>query len=281
MTVTINGSTGEITPATTYTGSSSGTITVQAAAVAGNNTATLPAGTGTVIETVTNMAANPVTGTPSSSNFLRGDGTWATVSASGQLLRAPQILTSGTSYTTPVGCNNIYVEVVGGGGGGGAGTGGNNLNGGAGGGGGYAAKYYSGVSPSTAYTYAIAAGGAAASAGGSTSFTALGVTITANGGGAGAASGASTSGAGGSATNGDVNLPGIIGTPNGGGSKGGSAAGPFASGGGGNVQGSSATNGLPGTYYGCGGSGGNCTGSGGTFAGGAGFQGVIRIWEYS
>ena len=222
----------------------------------------------------------------SSGNILTSNGTtWSSqespASNTGSLIRAPQILTRGTSYTTPAGCNNIYVEVVGGGGGGGAGTGSNNLNGGAGGGGGYAAKYYSGVSPSTAYTYAIAAGGAAASAGGSTSFTALGVTITANGGGAGAASGASTSGAGGSATNGDVNLPGIIGTPNGGGSKGGSAAGPFASGGGGNVQGSSATNGLPGTYYGCGGSGGNCTGSGGTFAGGAGFQGIIRITEYT
>ena len=46
MTVTINGSTGEITPATTYTGSSSGTITVQAPAVAGSNTITLPATTG-------------------------------------------------------------------------------------------------------------------------------------------------------------------------------------------------------------------------------------------
>jgi hypothetical protein len=44
---------------------------------AGANTSlSLPA-SGTLISTVTNMAANPVTGTPSGSNFLRGDGTWA------------------------------------------------------------------------------------------------------------------------------------------------------------------------------------------------------------
>ena len=46
-----------------------------------NTALTLPT-SGTLISTVTNMAANPVTGTPSSSNYLRGDGTWATVSAS-------------------------------------------------------------------------------------------------------------------------------------------------------------------------------------------------------
>lgn len=43
---------------------------------AANTSLSLPA-SGTLISTVTNMAANPVTGTPSSSNFLRGDGTWA------------------------------------------------------------------------------------------------------------------------------------------------------------------------------------------------------------
>jgi hypothetical protein len=48
---------------------------------AGANTSlSLPA-SGTLISTVTNMAANPVTGTPSSSNFLRGDGTWAAAGA--------------------------------------------------------------------------------------------------------------------------------------------------------------------------------------------------------
>jgi hypothetical protein len=32
--------------------------------------------TGYPLATVTNLSANPITGTPSSSNFLRGDGTW-------------------------------------------------------------------------------------------------------------------------------------------------------------------------------------------------------------
>ena len=47
--------------------------------IAGNTSLTLPQ-SGYVITTVNNMAANPVTGTPSSTTFLRGDGTWATVS---------------------------------------------------------------------------------------------------------------------------------------------------------------------------------------------------------
>lgn len=48
MTVTIDGTTGETTPATKYTGSTSGTITLQAAAVAGTNTVTVAAQTGTL-----------------------------------------------------------------------------------------------------------------------------------------------------------------------------------------------------------------------------------------
>lgn len=57
----------------TSIGSSTHTVTF---VTSGNTSVTLPT-SGTVISTVTNMAANPVTGTPSSSNFLRGDGTWA------------------------------------------------------------------------------------------------------------------------------------------------------------------------------------------------------------
>lgn len=48
----------------------------------GNTSLTLPT-SGYLISTVTNMAANPVTGTPSSSTYLRGDGTWATPTGSG------------------------------------------------------------------------------------------------------------------------------------------------------------------------------------------------------
>jgi len=60
----------------TFTGSYSLGLTLTA-----NTTATLPT-SGYHIATVTNMAANPVTGTPSSTTYLRGDGTWATISTS-------------------------------------------------------------------------------------------------------------------------------------------------------------------------------------------------------
>jgi hypothetical protein len=49
--------------------------------VGANTSVTLPA-SGTVLSSVTAPAANPITGTPSSSTYLRGDGTWSTVSAS-------------------------------------------------------------------------------------------------------------------------------------------------------------------------------------------------------
>jgi len=89
---------------------------------------------------------------------------WTTVSAIGRLLRAPQIITSGTSYTTPAECTFIMVTGFGGGGGGGGGcrastTG--NLNGGGGGGAGAQFQANITVSPSTAYTISVGAGGAA------------------------------------------------------------------------------------------------------------------------
>ena len=65
MTVTINGATGETTPGTTFTGSTSGTILVQAASVAGTNTVTLPAGTGTAA--VQGVSTNIVQGTAQAS----------------------------------------------------------------------------------------------------------------------------------------------------------------------------------------------------------------------
>jgi hypothetical protein len=40
-------------------------------------------GVGYPIMSVTNLGTNPVTGTPSNTTYLRGDGTWATVSGGG------------------------------------------------------------------------------------------------------------------------------------------------------------------------------------------------------
>lgn len=158
---------------------------------------------------------------------------WSSVaSATGQLIRAPQIKISGTSYTTPAGCTAIYVELVGGGGGGGGSdTTSSNTDiaaGAGGGGGGYGASYIS-VSASTPYTIAIGAGGTAGSTsggtggtGGTTSIIVGATTYSASGGTGGeGADGTNVSssndnkmsvgglgGAGGSATNTTLNLSG-------------------------------------------------------------------------
>lgn len=196
--------------------------------------------------------------------------------SSGRLLRAPQTLTSGTSYTTPAGCNSIYVELQGAGGGGGR----NNFGGyiGGGGAGAYAAKYFT-VSPSTAYTYAIGAGGSVSGgSGGSTTLTVGATTVTAGG---GVGGGSNTSGgSGGTATNGDLNI---------GGQSGGSGENNTiaVSGGGGDsffgfggkrsVEGIATGNGQSGIGYGAGGAGNIAPST----DGGAGAPGLIRIWEYA
>jgi len=221
----------------------------------------------------------------------------STASTSGALIRAPQILTTGTSYTTPAGCNSIYVEAVGGGGGGGGVDGGSTTSQGAGGGGsgGYAAKYFT-VSPSTSYTYAIGAGGSAGNTtpgnggtGGNTTFTVGVTTLTSNGGAGGALADQGNPGAGGSggaASNGDLNVTGSAG-----GSGVGSESTAITYGTGGN--GGSSFFGGSGVGFtngnGSGGSGTSGSGGGGAatsltnFAqsGGAGGAGLIRIWEYT
>jgi hypothetical protein len=226
----------------------------------------------------------------------------STASSSGSLLRAPQILTSGTSYTTPAGCNSIYVELVGGGGGGGgaASSGsdpGDSSAGGGGGSGAYAAKFFS-VSPSTAYSYAIGSGGSAGASsagdggtGGNTTFTVSAVTVTAGGGSGG---GGSTSispsasgGAGGTATNGDINVTGNSGNSGGVSDLGtagtvamgsGSGGASFFGGAGRGVSGLSS--GGAGTSGG-GGGGGSTRDSNSNASGGAGGAGLIRVWEFS
>jgi hypothetical protein len=243
------------------------------------------------------LSSLSATGTASSTTYLRGDNSWATVtipnSGSGVLIRTPRVLVSGsgTSYTTPSNCNYVYVEVVGGGGGGG----GQNASGACGGGGGgYAAKYFT-VSPSTAYTYAVGGGGSTATngtggTGGSSTFSNGSITITGSGGTGGAAPNIGTGGAGGTGTNGDINISGQQGgwgdyLSTGGvgiativGSGGSSFLGMGAPG---SHSGSSystfiAITGTAGGLYGGGGSG----GSGGNSSG-AGAAGVVRIWEYT
>ena len=223
----------------------------------------------------------------SSGNVLTSNGTtWSSSASGGRLLRAPQLLTSGTSYTTPADCTSIYVEAVGAGGGGGGGSGSGTASQGAGGGGGggTASKLFT-VTPSTAYTYAIGAAGSAGAsgasggAGGNTTFTVGATTATGGGGGGGLwISAGGSGGAGGTASSGDLNIVG-----QGGGaaaafntfSTGGIGGGSYLGGGAFGKTGGAA--GVTATGYGGGGSGGTVSGN----AGGAGFQGVIRVWEYS
>ncbi len=179
------------------------------AVVTGGTTSTGP------VQTVASVGS---AGQVLTSNGAAALPSFQTLSATGRLLRAPQTLTTGTSYTTPAGCSAILVQLVGGGGGSGKGTG----TGGGGGTGGYAEKYFT-VSPSTAYSYAIGAGGSSAavtsqngSAGGSTTITVSAVTVTAGGGGGGGykgsgSAGTAVGGTGGTCTNGDINTTGNTG----------------------------------------------------------------------
>ena len=205
-----------------------------------------------------------------SGNILTSNGTsWVSTSAtssSGRLVSAPSIFTTGSgTYTVSASTNSIYVEVIGAGGGSGGGTSspGNYVGAGGGGGGGaYAAKYFT-VTPSTGYSYTVGSGGTAGAfnnaspggtggTGGSSTFVVSAVTVTAGGGSGG--TGANTGvpgncGAGGSATNGDLNESGNIGYQSGPG------AGIFASAGAGGV--------------------------GSQGSGNIGKNGLIRIWEYT
>jgi len=269
-------------------GSTSGYVTLNVPAVAGANTVTVPAITDTLVglvatQTLTNktLSSPTITGTP--------------VGLSGMLLRAPQVITTGTTYTTPANCNLIMVMGFGGGGGGGGGgryTGlTENPSSGIGGGAGASFQAFIPVSPSTSYLCAIGLGGnggagrsttgtgSSGTSGGSTSITINGTQYLATGG---------RYGLGGLSTSNQTgDSPGGVATPTasflfyGDGGTGVSSVGAtqesgFYFGNGGAVD----TNG---TGYGAGGGGGSKLqgGSGSSGTGGDGADGGLIIWEYS
>lgn len=79
-------------------------------------------------------------GTPSSSNFLRGDGTWASAGGGPNPLHGSQVFTSSGTFTAPTGVTAIKVQVIAAGGSGA--TGSNSVGAGGGGGaGGYIVDY--------------------------------------------------------------------------------------------------------------------------------------------
>lgn len=210
-------------------------------------------------------------GIVTATSFVGSGANLTGIAVTGRLLRAPQVLTSGTSYTTPAGCTAIYVECVGAGGGGARNV---SYAGAGGGGGAYAAKYFA-VSPSTSYSYTIGTGGSGGTignpdggTGGSTTFI-VDVTTLFAGGGGGGVSNSGLGGVGGSASNGDLNA-------NGG--AGGSAwfqTSPGANGGS-SFFGGAGTGQSGNGSAGGGGGGGIAAGTGGS-----GGNGLIRIWEYS
>lgn len=214
-----------------------------------------------------------------SGNVLTSDGTnWNSVAAASVVIGQPQVtfLTSGTSFTTSanVTAATVCKFTVVGAGGGAAST--SASDGGSGAGGGTAFYYVSGLAASTAYTYAIGAagvGGAAGAdnvgtAGGDTSIT-IGATTVTGAGGAGGISANSEGSAGGTATNGTINIPG---------ENGGMVNGAISVGRGGDSMlgfGGSYGNlvaGTPGVGYGSGGAG-----SLAASAGGNGTQGCIIV----
>lgn len=284
MPLTLNGTTGEVFPSwTTATRPAS-----PSAGQTGFNTTTGQMETydGTSWTVAVNPTSQGTSGQVLTSAGAGAAPTWG--SASGALIRAPQILISGTSYTPPAGCTSIYVEAVGGGGGGGGASTASLAAGAGGGSGGYSAKYFTVTGNTPPYTYAIGAGGsggvgnATGSTGGSTTFTVGATTITANGGTGGTGSNSGTGsqgrgGSGGTASGGDLNVKGNPGSIRVGGAGGSGGGGSFFGGGGDGIA-VTGSNGLAGEE---GGGGGGAYSSGGTQTGGAGGAGVIRIWEFT
>ena len=79
--------------------------------VSGTTALTLPT-SGYVISSVSPLGANPVTGTPSSTTYLRGDGTWATVSGGGGGTYTRTTFTATAGQTTFTATYTVgYVQV--------------------------------------------------------------------------------------------------------------------------------------------------------------------------
>jgi hypothetical protein len=217
-------------------------------------------------------------------------------SQTGRLLRAPQVLISGTSYTAPAGCSGIIVELWAAvGGGGGASFVSPNMGfGGGGAAGSYSRKYFT-VVAGTAYTYAIGTGGTAGAntggtggTGGDTTFAVGATTVTAKGGlgGVGQAGAATLAvvpgGAGVVGTNGDFNgrgapgdngtrLSGVLGGSGGGGNT------VWGGAGGGGITNGAGAAGLANS----GGGGAGAAAVSASQLGGVGGSGVIVVTELS
>lgn len=221
----------------------------------------------------------------------------------GRLIRAPQVLVSGTSYSKPTNCIYLIVELMaaGGGGGGAQASASQSSVGDAGGSGGYARKFFDVTAVAGPFAYAIGTAGsggagntgaAAGTSGGNTTFTVSATTVTTRGGSSGL-NGADTVSlgygsdisSGSLPTNGDLNVRGEAGF----------AGHQYAAlvgcsgtgsstifGGGGLGRTNLATGvGRDAQGFGAGGGGALALNGNGPFAGGAGAGGVIIVWEFA
>lgn len=82
-------------------GDTSGSVTISAPAVAGTPTLTLPTTSGTVVATSGGYVPTSqlASGSATSSTYLRGDQTWATISSGGMTLLGTITTTSGSTVT--------------------------------------------------------------------------------------------------------------------------------------------------------------------------------------
>lgn len=283
-----------------FTGNALGTGTVTMAAPNTNSdrTVTLPDTTGTLyisggdigtpsagngsnltnlnasnLSTGTVATARLASGSATSSTYLRGDQTWATVTSLPGM--QGQVFTSSGTFTVPSGITAVKVTVVGGGGGGGASSGGCSSGAGGGGGGaGTSIRYVTGLTPGGTVSVTVGAAGTAGAgaggAGGASSFGAFATGNGGSGGGTGFAGGTGAAGANGTASGGDINLTGYRPSIN---SRAGGQA-YFLSQAADGVAGI-AQAGVAGGGYGSGGTG--SSSNAGTFNGGAGAPGIVVV----
>jgi hypothetical protein len=223
------------------------------------------------------LAKLGTTGTASSSTFLRGDMAWTAVSdVSG--LASVQTFTSSGTWTRPSGITKVIMEVQGGGGGGSRNSSVPNrcISGAAGG---YAKKFLDVSSISTSTITIGAAGTGAANSGnpgtvgGNSSWADGTNTIAGNAGvQAAVANDTQQTTVGGTATGGDLNIPGKMGgSPDGGW---GNPDSMLGFGGGVGIGGYYDTGENDATGYGSGG------GGSGDRRGGNGAPGIVVVWEY-
>lgn len=296
-----NGGTGQTTAAAAFNALSPmttlGDIVYESGAntasrLAGNTTTTKKflAQTGTGSASAAPSWVQPASTDLSDGPFLTASGTTTvtnkTISgASNTLTLTPnhQVFTGNGTFTIPAGVTAVKVTVIGGGGAGCGGSGANGSNGAGGGAGGAAIKWLTGLTPGNTLTVTVGAGGTGVSNaggnGGGTSTVSSGTqtiaTITGTGG-TGAPNGVQP-GSGGTASGGDLNLPGGLGgvVPGGSVTVGGTGGASLLSGGGGMGIGGP---GAPGITAGAGGGGAGGLG-GSAVAGGAGAAGIV-IFEW-